>query len=40
MSFLALAFEILHFESYLTNGNQEEVLESILQEKKYLDRVK
>ena len=37
---LALAFEIIHFESYLTTRNREEVLGTILQEKKDLDRVK
>ena len=31
---LALAFEILNFESYLTTRNWEEVMETILQEKK------
>ena len=31
---LALAFEILHFESYLTTRNWEEVMGTILQEKK------
>ena len=37
---LALAFEILHFESYLTTRNWEEVIGIILQEKKDLERVK
>ena len=31
---LALAFEILHFESYLTTRNWEEVMGTILQGKK------
>ena len=31
---LSLAFEILHFESYLTTRNWEEVMGTILQEKK------
>ena len=34
---LALAFEILHFESYLTTRNWEEVMGTILQEKKDLE---
>ena len=37
---LALAFEILHFESYLRTRNWEEVMGTILQGKKDLDRVK
>ena len=37
---LALAFKNLHFESYLTTRNRKEVLGSIIQERKDLDRVK
>ena len=37
---LALVFEILHFESYLTTRNWEEVMGTILQEKKDLESVK
>ena len=37
---LALTFDILHFESYLTTRNWEEVLGTILQEKKDLNRAK
>ena len=37
---LALAFKNLHFESYLTIRKREEVLGSIIQERKDLDRVK
>ena len=37
---LALAFEILHFDSYLTTRNREEVFGTILQEKKDLDRIR
>ena len=37
---LALVFEILHFESYLTTRNWEEVMVTILKEKKDLERVK
>ena len=37
---LSLAFEILHFESYLTTRNWEEVMGTILQEKKDLESVK
>ena len=37
---LALAFEILHFDPYLTTRNREEVFGTILQEKKDLDRIR
>ena len=37
---LTLASEILHFESYLTTRNWEEVMGTILQEKKDLESVK
>ena len=37
---LAVTFDILHFESYLTTRNWEEVLGTILQEKKDLNRAK
>ena len=36
---LAPAFEIVHFESYLTIRNLEEIMGTILQGKKDLERV-